>query len=393
MPIDASIPLQVQSIDTANPLLNFMKMKAAKTEGDANQLKLEDLKQNQELKSLAIGAHQVLPFLEQGDTQGALAMLKRRQQGLLDTGRDDSHTREAIATLESGDPKQITEMTQLAKQDVDLAAKLNLFEGKDTPSAIREYQYYNTLPDSQKKEYLNVKRNTLGLGMGFDAGGNVIPLPGAAGAKSTLSNADESGKQRAQSDYQPPREKEIAQNKADVEVMTKKTESLPKAKSSLDSYVANNKNVISNIDDAISKVSNLSAGYGEMFSGLPNTDANALKNQLDTIKANIGFDRLQEMRTNSPTGGALGNVSDFENRNLQAVLGSLDQKQGAKQLVATLQKVKSQLEDSGNRLQSAFDQDFKDVLDKQNSGGLNSPQGGEVPLARGGKVIKWDELP
>lgn len=53
--------------------------------------------------------------------------------------------------------------------------------------------------------------------------------------------------------------------------------------------------------------------------------------RVKTIKANIGFDRLQQMRNESPTGGALGNVSNFEVELLQSVLGSinLDQRPAA----------------------------------------------------------------
>lgn len=66
---------------------------------------------------------------------------------------------------------------------------------------------------------------------------------------------------------------------------------------------------------------------GGALSRLDWTDAGSLKNRLITIKANIGFDKLQAMRDASPTGGALGQVSEFENRLLQSVFGSLAQSQ------------------------------------------------------------------
>lgn len=78
---------------------------------------------------------------------------------------------------------------------------------------------------------------------------------------------------------------------------------------------------------------------GKLLSNLDNTAAGALKNRLTTIKANIGFDRLQAMREASPTGGALGPVSDFENRLLQAVMGSLEQAQTADQLKYNLERL------------------------------------------------------
>jgi len=60
---------------------------------------------------------------------------------------------------------------------------------------------------------------------------------------------------------------------------------------------------------------------------------------IDTIKANVGFDKLQAMREASPTGGALGQVSDFENRLLQAVLSNLDQAQSEQQFLDNLEIV------------------------------------------------------
>lgn len=66
---------------------------------------------------------------------------------------------------------------------------------------------------------------------------------------------------------------------------------------------------------------------GNLLKSIPGTDASALASRLGTIRANIGFDRLQEMRENSPTGGALGNVTVQEIARLEAVLGDLDQSQ------------------------------------------------------------------
>ena len=60
-----------------------------------------------------------------------------------------------------------------------------------------------------------------------------------------------------------------------------------------------------------------------------------------TIRANIGFDRLQRMRMESPTGGALGNVSNQELDSLQATLGNLDQSQSQQQFEDQLQIIEN----------------------------------------------------
>lgn len=81
-------------------------------------------------------------------------------------------------------------------------------------------------------------------------------------------------------------------------------------------------------------------GFGSLFKYIPGSDAKALSTMLQTIKSNIGFDKLQAMREASPTGGALGQVSERELADLQAVFGSLDQAQTSEQLMYNLQRLR-----------------------------------------------------
>ena len=62
---------------------------------------------------------------------------------------------------------------------------------------------------------------------------------------------------------------------------------------------------------------------GLVLSYLPSTDAFQLRSNLLPVLANIGFAELQELRDSSPTGGALGQVSNRENTLLQGVKGNL----------------------------------------------------------------------
>lgn len=81
------------------------------------------------------------------------------------------------------------------------------------------------------------------------------------------------------------------------------------------------------------------AGWGGLLKDLPDSSQKALAEYLQTLKGNVGFAKLQEMRNNSPTGGALGNVSDTEIGLLQSVLGSLDQKNSAAMLLETFDTI------------------------------------------------------
>lgn len=100
---------------------------------------------------------------------------------------------------------------------------------------------------------------------------------------------------------------------------------------------------ISSVDNALKLVSAKTAGFGAAFSVLPETDARTLRGIVDTIKGNIGFNELTAMRAASPTGGALGQVSERELALLTSVLGSLDRYQSPDVLRKNLEEIKTHL--------------------------------------------------
>lgn len=84
--------------------------------------------------------------------------------------------------------------------------------------------------------------------------------------------------------------------------------------------------VVDSIDDAISIIDEYgraAAGIGSLTAGLPETPAYQLEVALDTVGANISFGALQEMRDNSKTGGALGNVTERELDLLRATVAGI----------------------------------------------------------------------
>jgi len=97
--------------------------------------------------------------------------------------------------------------------------------------------------------------------------------------------------------------------------------------------------IIQEVGEAKDKVSGFTAGLGSYLSVLPLTEAKDLSKRLTTIKANLGFDRLQQMRDASPTGGALGQVAVQELVALQSTIASLDQDQSPRQLKESLDKI------------------------------------------------------
>ncbi|MFE3836926.1 transglycosylase SLT domain-containing protein [Pseudogemmobacter sonorensis] len=78
---------------------------------------------------------------------------------------------------------------------------------------------------------------------------------------------------------------------------------------------------------------------GSLLSNIGGTGAHDLQQTILTIQANVGFDRLQQMREASPTGGALGSITERELATLQAVMGSLAQSQSRDQLLYNLDRL------------------------------------------------------
>ena len=101
--------------------------------------------------------------------------------------------------------------------------------------------------------------------------------------------------------------------------------------------------VIDDIDRVIGMVEGADWPITGIFSGsqaIPGTPAHNAAKLIETIRANVGFDRLQAMRDASPTGGALGQVSENENALMQATLGNLALSQDEDQFLYNMRRVK-----------------------------------------------------
>lgn len=85
-----------------------------------------------------------------------------------------------------------------------------------------------------------------------------------------------------------------------------------------------------------------------LTSKLPLTDARELNNYVKTLQSNLAFDRLQKMRDQSKTGGALGQVSNIELDLLKSSVSALDPMSG--NFKEQLQTVRTSYENFRNAL-------------------------------------------
>lgn len=121
------------------------------------------------------------------------------------------------------------------------------------------------------------------------------------------------------------------------------------------------------IDRAIA-LSESAAGYMTAGKVFPESEAGELSDLLQTIKANIGFSYLQDIKRSSPTGGGVGSLSEREFENLAATAGSLRQTQKPETLARTLAVLKRRRAALMQRLEEGIQEDFADFIEPQTTG-------------------------
>jgi len=194
--------------------------------------------------------------------------------------------------------------------------------------------------------------------------------------QAALAGAKSGAKTQAQMDVELGMKPQIAAATDLAEREAEKVITRPKVESSLSTGEAKTDLLGDQIDKAKSQSSGWTTGIaGALTKGIPGTPAHNLASTLDTIRGNIGFDKLAEMKANSPTGGALGQVSDFENRLLQTLWGNLEQSQTREQFEENLDLVKQQAEQSWDRVKTAYEQDYGKPYEEAKEQGGAQPEG------------------
>ncbi|MBX9862918.1 MAG: hypothetical protein K2Y42_09220, partial [Hyphomicrobium sp.] len=162
---------------------------------------------------------------------------------------------------------------------------------------------------------------------------------------------------------------------------------LPKAKTALADYEIKSRLVNDEIDRAISQAGPWTTGFvGNVASYVAGTPAHDLSKTLVGIQSNLGFDTLQQMRENSPTGGALGSVTEREIELLQSTWGSLMQSQSESQFRYNLNRLKEIKREYAVLKRQAYNDDVA----RFGEGNVPNPNGTSASPAHAGDG--WTEI-
>jgi len=120
---------------------------------------------------------------------------------------------------------------------------------------------------------------------------------------------------------------------------------------------------------------------GTVYGRTPSVTAEGRQAQAlyDSIVARGGFQELAAMRAASPTGGALGNVSNQEGQQLKDAFGTLNRTQDASSLRTQLGRVADDVRGAKQRVREAYDMTY-DYKANAPTSGSNSSNGKADPL-------------
>jgi hypothetical protein len=119
-------------------------------------------------------------------------------------------------------------------------------------------------------------------------------------------------------------------------------------------------------------------------------DGRAAQALYDKIVARGGFKELQDMRAASPTGGALGNVSNQEGTQLRQSFAAIDRRQDASDVQSAIDQAVTDLQGSKRRVREAYDMTYEYKAPRGSKAPPKAPgAGGNTVTTPDGKVLTF----
>lgn len=147
--------------------------------------------------------------------------------------------------------------------------------------------------------------------------------------------------------------------KIDAKERGKREAAFPKANSAFNAATRDISSLVNDLE-TLKNHPGLPAITGGIQGRLPSVskEATAAQALLDKILAKGQFRSLQQLRDNSPTGGAVGNVSDAEGKALRDSFGALSQTQQDEDFRSQIDSVISDLQFAERNISDAFNETY-----------------------------------
>lgn len=206
-------------------------------------------------------------------------------------------------------------------------------------------------------------------------GSAIVPLPRVRGE----AEATEAGKQGVRVEVEP----KIAGSTKTAELQAQKDMAFPDAQGQFEAALAIIDNRLADITRfrkhpaatrVIGPLDAFTLNFGR---------ARGAQAIYDALVATATLDELQQMRQNSPTGGALGNVSDADIRVLRQSIGALGQDQNEEDFNASLKIFEDRLKTARDRLIRRYKENYGYKLGKS----WQPPAGSTRRPATGGRRV------
>lgn len=320
------------------------------------------------------------------DPERRIQFLARRADELENQGRDASDTRQIMAMpfeeqnaelvrdaailtsmYPGGEKALLSELGiggggpdagnigQYNPRDYTVDSWAQFMESRD-PSVLQRYESQRNIDIGGVPHRFDPARGgyfpaEVGEGGAQPQGGRQQPAPGAGSRQpqGRTITAEDVGTSQATIDTARQR----ATNKVDKEAAQ------PKIYQSMVSGMQRSERLLETVNSLEDRVGVMTTGpVGAATDWVPGSPSRDFAADVDTVKANIGFDELDRMRRESPTGGALGQVSEREIAFLQSVIANLENSQSPEQFRRNLQKVKEATTTSWGNVRSAYERDY-----------------------------------
>ena len=411
MPIDPNIPLQVQNIKLESPMNQLAMMGEAVKLGEM-QRGVETQNKLRQLYSQGIDVSTPEGFKQVATLDPATA-LKLRTDALKNIELQGNIKKTGIEVNQKTYDFAKQKMADLSFNPSDNNIKAHLedgvLKGEVTPDQAKAtWQQVSALNPEQRKAYfidLGVKvekRYEMSNISAAQQQANATAIRGQNLTAETTRRGQDIGRipvgyrQTNTGEIEPIPGGPTTTNLSPKEIQVREAK-FPQANLAVKSFESKADTVLKDIErlrnhPGLSSITGIAAGR---LPGVTAQGREALE-LYEKVVAGLQFKELQDMRNASPTGGALGNVSNQEGTQLRQAAGALSRVQEKGSVQSELDQIAESIRGSKSRVREAFDMTYDYKSTPAGGGAPPSPPpspptgaGGNTVTIPGGKVLTF----